>query len=758
MRTMILSIFTILVGGPMLFAAPVDIQRWDFDSDVDLKHWVPNSYLASVSVQDGIVSADAVDWDPFFLCRDVSIAANPWQYVVIRLRANRPGIGELFWSGELTGQYGGLTEKKKVRFSVDGDNTWHEIVLFPFWHTEKIIRQLRLDVYEGAHFEIDWIRVCHWGAEASPIDTCAWSFGGSVREWQIHSGASELFAPPVKINAKDKLWITVQLASDQEEVASILWACEHTVGLQTEEFSLKGDGKPHSYNLQMAGNPAWRGNVIAFGIRLPQDNGVRLDSIRFGTEPSGPGELEVRYLGFENGVNRSGRPCRLLAQVQNSGGAPHGIRSIHLLLPKGLKLVTEPERPSHSGLAHNETATFTWEIVAEKPGVFPVRLAFSGKGNLPSDQDINLEFTEPPSVPKADYVPVPRPVETDMEICAFYFPGWNTDAKWDCIRQTAPNRKPLLGYYDEANPECVDWQIKWAVENGISCFLVDWYWVQGRQQLTHWFEGYRKARYRDFLKVAIMWANHNPPNTHSVEDWLNVTREWIDRYFTLPRYYNLDSQPAVFIWNPGGIRSDLGGSDAVKKVLDASQQMARAAGFKGITFVAMNSSFDTTHIRMLLHEGYSGITTYHEWGSVIDGGVAQRRFNYESVVRQSPVSWREKDDASGSLTYYPLVDTGWDSRPWHGNKAMAIEGRTPQGFEQLLREAEAFCRERCKPMLILGPVNEWGEGSYIEPCTDYGFDMLEAIRRIFAKGDPPSWPTNIAPSDIGLGPYDFSSE
>jgi len=749
-RTLIL-ILVLIAFSPALGALP----QWEFESDSDLRQWVPNSHLSNVVIKDGVISTDAVDWDPFFLCRGITIAARPYQYVVIRLRANRPGIGELFWSGELEGQYGGLTEKKKVRFQIKGENNWQEIVVFPFWHTEGVIRQLRLDLYEGAHFEIDWIRLLEWGGNQLQSGVCVWGFGGNTSRWQIYPEAHELFAPPLRIDVSDKGWVTIEMESDKEDVASILWACENVPGLQSEEFVIRGDGKLHSYNLQMTGNPIWCDNIIAFGIRLPQKGNMRLESIRIDKEPSGPGDLEVIYFGFENGANRAGRPCRLLAQILNRGGSPQGIRDIHLILPNELKLLSEPDRLWHSGIEHDEIARFIWEIMAEKPGTYQVGLFFSGKGNIPPDQKMLLEFTEPFAVTNAEYVPKPTPVKTGIEICAFYFPGWDSARKWDCIRRVTPNRKPLLGYYDESNPECVDWQIRWAVENGISCFLVDWYWVQGRQQLTHWFEAYRKARYRDFLKVAIMWANHNPPNTHSVEDWLNVTRHWIENYFSLKSYYNIDNKPSIFIWNPTGIRNDLGGSEAVKKVFNQSQDMARAAGFQGITFVAMGNDFGAGHIQALLKEGYSGITTYHEWGHTIDSAISQKLFRYEDVVRNSPAAWREKDKAAGALRYYPCVDTGWDSRPWHGNKAMVIQGRTPELFEKLLMQARLFCEQNSKPVLILGPVNEWGEGSYIEPCTEFGFGMLEALRRVFAKGDSINWPINISPSDVGLGPYDF---
>ncbi len=732
-----------------------ELPRWEFESGSDLHQWAPNSHLLNVVIKEGILRADATDWDPFFICRNVTIAAKPYQYVVFRLRANRPGIGELFWSGELEGQYGGLTEKKKVRFSVKGEDLWQEIVVFPFWHTEGAIRQLRLDLYEGAHFEIDWVRVQEWGRNWPQSGVYLWGIGGDTSRWQIHPEAPELFAPPLRIDVSDKAWVTVQLESDREDVASILWACEDAPGLQSDEFAVKGDGKLHSCNLQMAGNSTWRGNIIAFGIRLPQQGKVRLESVRIGNEPSVPGELEVGYFGFENGVNRAGRPCRLLAQVVNRGGAAQGIRGVHLILPKDLQLVSEPDRLWHQGLEHGEFAQFIWEVTAPKAGAYQVSLFFSGRGNIPPNQKMSLQFMESLNFPTAEYVPEPRPVETGIEICAFYFPGWDSAGKWDCIRRVAPNRRPLLGYYDESNPECVDWQIKWAVENGISCFLVDWYWIQGRQQLTHWFEAYRKARYRDLLKVAIMWANHNPPNTHSVEDWLNVTRRWVENYFSLKSYYHIDGKPAVFIWNPRGIRSDLGATKTVQEAFDQSQAIARAAGYRGITFVAMGNDFGAAHIQALLQEGYAGITTYHEWGRTIDGAISQKLFHYQDVVRNSAAAWREKDKAAGSLRYYPLVDTGWDSSPWHGDKAMVIQGRTTQLFEELLRQAKSFCEEHDKPMLILGPMNEWGEGSYIEPCTEFGFAMLEAIRRVFARGASTNWPINISSSDVGLGPYDF---
>ena len=99
--------------------------------------------------------------------------------------------------------------------------------------------------------------------------------------------------------------------------------------------------------------------------------------------------------------------------------------------------------------------------------------------------------------------------------------------------------------------------------------------------------------------------------------------------------------------------------------------------------------------------------------------------------------------------------TGVDARPWHGAKARVIGGRTPAQFERLLRSAKTFAGQHKIPRVILGPLNEWGEGSYIEPCAEFGFEMIEQIRSVFGTGDPKSWPVNIGPAEVGLGPYAY---
>lgn len=127
----------------------------------------------------------------------------------------------------------------------------------------------------------------------------------------------------------------------------------------------------------------------------------------------------------------------------------------------------------------------------------------------------------------------------------------------------------------------------------------------------------------------------------------------------------------------------------------------------------------------------------------------------DNVVATAPERWQRWLKAAGPLDYYPVVDAGWDARPWHGERSFVIADRTPDKFGRLLRQAKKFTTKQRIPRVVLGPVNEWGECSYIEPCAEFGFEMLEQIRTVFGKGDSKAWPVNIGPADVGLGPYEY---
>lgn len=369
------------------------------------------------------------------------------------------------------------------------------------------------------------------------------------------------------------------------------------------------------------------------------------------------------------------------------------------------------------------------------------------------------------------YVPEPQPLKSAVEITAIYYPGTEHMPEWDIVAQTCPERKPLLGWYDEGNPEVIDWQIKWAVEHGISNLCVDWYWNNGRRRLEHWVKGYYKARYRKYLKWYMMYANHNQPGSHSTEDQIAVTRFWLDNYFKTPEYYMIEGRPVVCYWDYGNLDRDfiaeakergetLNPGDGVRRAFAISDKIVQEAGLPGIHWQLMwrGVTYEQSFAKEKRNLGFSSAISYGFVGEVRDmapiSAAKAKGISYDMVMEGIQNLWHVKA-IQQELPWWLPIPTGWDDRPRSFSKSTIICGRTPEKFAEICRNARLFCEKYGLKHAVIHPINEWQEGSYIEPNEEYGFGMYDAIRDAFCEKPPTGWPQNVRPEDVGMGPYDF---
>ena len=369
------------------------------------------------------------------------------------------------------------------------------------------------------------------------------------------------------------------------------------------------------------------------------------------------------------------------------------------------------------------------------------------------------------------YVPEPQPLKSAVEITALYYPGTEHMPEWDMVAQTRPEIKPLLGWYDEGSPEAIDWQIKWAVEHGITSFSVDWYWNKGRRRLEHWVKGYYKARYRKHLKWYMMYANHNQPGAHSTADQIAVTRYWLDNYFKTPEYYTIDGKPVVCYWDAFNLGNDFAAeaaergesldvADGIRRALAISEKMAKEAGLPGIHWQLMwrSAEYDPAFAISRRSSGFSSAISYGFVSAVRPlAPIAAAKapgITYDMVMEGIQKLWVAKA-VQRELPWWLPIPTGWDDRPRSFQNARVIRDRTPEKFAALCREARAFCERNGIRHVVIHPINEWQEGSYIEPNEEFGFAMYDAIRDAFCEKPADGWPKNLRPSDVGLGPYDY---
>ena len=761
-----------MAGGFAAHGADMSaLAEWGFDRAGDAQGWQANAHLTDVVVTNGTLNCRATGSDPILELRPLlELPASPWQVVEIRLRADRDGVAELFWSNTSTGRYGGFSQEKSTRFNVDGDGRWHTYRLLPGWHPEGRIVRLRFDVYDGADFELDRIRVLDLSL-AAPVAMARFDFENGAAGWQalglendeppvpwaggslLSDPSILLLSPPVRINAAEQNYVGLRMRANPGRHATLFFLTEREPGWHSLTFPIEADGREHTYHLDLLSARDWRGTVVGLGLR-PSDEPamVTVRSLVISDTPQGPPQLEVTSFALAEALPRVGRPAQLVAWLANTGGAKAGPIDATLTLPDGVELLAGQPSEAPASLAPGEEGTLVWTIEARQPVAGEMRLEVEAADIDPATASAPLQITPPFDIAKTTYVPEPQPVRGPCEVGVYYFPGWKTASQWQPL-QRFPERRPVLGWYREGDPEVADWHIKWAVEHGITFFAYDWYWSQGVRQLEHALhDGYFKARYRHLLKFCLLWANHNPPGSSSPEDCLAVTRYWIEHYFRRPEHLTFDGQPVMIIFSPHRQTEDLG-SDGVKRAFDAMRAECRNAGLKGLHLIACVG--DAGGARKAAAEGYDSVTAYN-WPHL--GMTGEGKFApFETLVPGYRQQW-EHLLAESPAPLWPLpVCGGWDSRPWHGGNNLVRFGRTPALFRRHLLDAREVLGTRNPKSdgpnaILIEAWNEWGEGSYIEPHSEFGFGYLDAIREVFT--DAPERHDDVTPADVGLGPYD----
>ncbi|MDR1860350.1 MAG: glycoside hydrolase family 99-like domain-containing protein, partial [Bacteroidales bacterium] len=130
-----------------------------------------------------------------------------------------------------------------------------------------------------------------------------------------------------------------------------------------------------------------------------------------------------------------------------------------------------------------------------------------------------------------------------------------------------------------------------------------------------------------------------------------------------------------------------------------------------------------------------------------------RKLGFESLTNyqwchlvpanQDYKAWGEKAqamypqfDSDFSVPFFPHVSISWDPNPRFPEGVQpCVSGVTPEKFETFLRVAKDYAdaHPAQPPLITINAWNEWAEGSYLEPDTEYGYRYLEAVKRVFTE-------------------------
>jgi len=379
-------------------------------------------------------------------------------------------------------------------------------------------------------------------------------------------------------------------------------------------------------------------------------------------------------------------------------------------------------------------------------------------GTSAYQSQIRLKWNPKVSV-SAGATPAPQVASTGK-----YFVGaqrcdlWRKDGVWGLYKDNKfPERQPVIGWYKEGEPDVTDWEIKYALEHGISFFMHCWYRKEGNAgqplmtEYDHVMKSYKACKFGSQMKFLINWVNSDKRGVSGPDDLMNNVFPELLKYFKESNYLKIDNKPILGIYGPSTFISELGGETKAKAAIQAMNQKCIEAGFAGIMVWGQFCWGASTSVNQPFKEsGMEYIYAYHvpTFGQVLS---SSNSYSASEIFEGHKTYWKNQAQYS-ALPNILTVSMGWNSAPWGYMTSKKTWRLTPEEYHSVLQEAkrtiDTYPQDKLhSKILLLDNWNEYGEGHYIFPTRQYAFGYLDAIRSVFSGNSGPH--TDYIPEDYG---------
>ncbi|BBI36572.1 hypothetical protein KCTCHS21_59710 [Cohnella abietis] len=349
------------------------------------------------------------------------------------------------------------------------------------------------------------------------------------------------------------------------------------------------------------------------------------------------------------------------------------------------------------------------------------------KGTMWLDDVLAFADTPLPS----DYVPPPVKVSTGdklvgVQSCPMWREGHHLG--WDMINPY-PDRTPLLGFYDEGNPETADWETKWQAEHGIGFQISCWFRPIGGENApvkdpflsSALHDGYFNSEYSDQVDFAIMWENLNSKAADSNDFRNNLVPYWVEYYFKDPRYLKIDNKPVFTIYHYDQFVKLSGSIAGAKADIDYLRNAAIAVGFDDLIILNVYNGTNAQDLINRRSAGFDAVYAY-SWGSF--GGHP----DYQKLKLTL-------ENGFGELDVIPGLSMGRDDTAWGLHFGYYASPSEFQSLAQWTKDTyipSLSAGNLGKKLVMLDNWNEFGEGHFLMPAGLAGFGYVDAIRDVFA--------------------------
>ena len=383
------------------------------------------------------------------------------------------------------------------------------------------------------------------------------------------------------------------------------------------------------------------------------------------------------------------------------------------------------------------------------------------------------------NIKMTSYVPEPNPVTSDRVVAAHYYAAWKKGAAGlhDAFNDLHdyPERTPLMGYYDEENPEVSDWEIKWAVEHGINCFMLCWYRKRDNMgtpvtvndlRCGHGLhEALFNAKYQKYMKFAIMFENSPRWGSTDSRDIVeHLMPFWMEHYFKRGNYLIIDNKPVLMVFHGTRLASQFADAAEQKAAFDACREYAKKEGFDGMYFGICDGSTKPESYELQKERGYDFRFGY------ASGYVPEASYPEQEAIIKGQCEHFDQYLALDPMNHVGTASCFRDSSPRHtphwinmgyGFQNEKIWYLAPENFRKVLRHMKEAADKLpegawSKKMIMIDNWNEWDEGHFVAPSHQFGYKYLQAVREELTERD--NLPDYRTPQELGLDGYNTSWE
>lgn len=381
----------------------------------------------------------------------------------------------------------------------------------------------------------------------------------------------------------------------------------------------------------------------------------------------------------------------------------------------------------------------------------------------------------------SNYIPEPEPAISDRIVAAHYYAAWKKGAAgihegFNDLAEIYPDRTPLMGYYDEENPEVCDWEIKWALEHGINCFIYCWYRKHENMGKPVTVDDLRcghgihealfNAKYGSLMKFAIMFeASVRWGGTDEQDMVKNLMPFWMETYFKRGNYLVIDNKPVLFVFQPTRLEEEsFQSAESQKRTFDACREYAKSFGFDGMIFAVCDNEATAQRHQEHMQRGYdfrfgynSGYNSPYDFYDDEEDIVKQQCEKFLGNLKNGNTEFVPTASCFQDPT--PRFSQRWQDMGYPFRQWSNIWYLSPEKFKDLLKKMKEISDQLpenawARKIIMIDNWNEWDEGHFVAPSHKFGFKYLQAIREALTQCN--NLPDYRTPSDQGFGSYNTS--